>query len=137
MAKSNLLECYLQSELHRVMRLSMRLQEPAMFTVCSGVNPVGEANTGLTGPDMALKIVFRFLQGLMDSTKVFCIKYTLHHSNKVFFTAQTYDLVTEFYISSLPRSKYFEHSFQLALLGTKCFLLYIFRLTIYPVSLLF
>ena len=57
MAKSNLLECYLQSELHRVMRLSMRLQEPAMFTVCSGVNPVGEANTGLTGPDMALKIV--------------------------------------------------------------------------------
>ena len=39
----------------------MRLQEPAMFTVCSGVRPVGEANTGLTGPDMAaLKIVFRF-----------------------------------------------------------------------------
>ena len=92
----HLLECYLQSELHRVMRLSMRLQEPAMFTVCSGVRPVGEANTGLTGPDMALKIVFRFLQGLMDSTKVFCIKYTLHHSNKVFLQHRLMILLLNF-----------------------------------------
>ena len=39
-----------------VMRLSMRLPdarlEAPMPTVCSGVRPVGEANTGLTGPDM-------------------------------------------------------------------------------------
>ena len=50
-----------------VMRLSMRLPElrpeAPMPTVCSGVRPVGEANTGLTGPDMreesALKISLR------------------------------------------------------------------------------
>ena len=30
-----------------------RLEEP-MLTVCSGVSPVGEANTGLTGPDIIL-----------------------------------------------------------------------------------
>ena len=47
-----------------VIWLSMRLPEARledpMLTVCSGLRPVGEANTGLTGPDMMpLKISLR------------------------------------------------------------------------------
>lgn len=34
------------------MRLPEARLEAPMPTVCSGVRPVGEANTGLTGPDM-------------------------------------------------------------------------------------
>ena len=57
----------------------------------------GRRTRASQGPTWLWKLyVFRLLQGLMDSTKVFCIKYTLHHSNKVFLQHRLMILLLNF-----------------------------------------
>ena len=132
-------ECYLWSELHHAPCDEVVDEAAGAGHVHSvlGHQAGGRGEHGLYGARHCSENCIQVFTRTDGFHKSILYKIYTSPQQQSVFTAQTYDLVTEFYISSLPRSKYFEHSFQLAPLGTKCFLLYIFRLTIYPVSPLF